>query len=219
MSITGAGVDLFWLPLGAGGHVVRFNGRAFEALVARRQHRAPQPLFHSALQVTLDGHGWVIEMTPVWGNREPERGVVSEGPVGSRLLGRSRLFRYEIRRWRDGVIPDLAEAVGGAQRVSDGPVLARRLLDLVPQAPTLTWGRDELVLGDMWNSTSLVAWLLVMSGHDLAGVQPPDGGRAPGWQAGQVTALRTAYSGRTCSPPSSTATSASTASSTSTWET
>ena len=25
------GVDLYWLPLGAGGHSVRLNGRVFEA--------------------------------------------------------------------------------------------------------------------------------------------------------------------------------------------
>ncbi|MDO9379009.1 MAG: hypothetical protein Q7T56_09170 [Nocardioidaceae bacterium] len=31
------GVDLYWLPLGAGGHVVAWNGRVFEALVARRE--------------------------------------------------------------------------------------------------------------------------------------------------------------------------------------
>jgi len=26
------GVDLYWLPLGAGGHSVRFNGKASEAV-------------------------------------------------------------------------------------------------------------------------------------------------------------------------------------------
>ena len=41
------GVDLYWLPLGAGGHFVRLNGRVYEALVARRDRRpraAPLPL-------------------------------------------------------------------------------------------------------------------------------------------------------------------------------
>lgn len=34
-------VELFWLPLGAGdrSRLVRWTGRVFEALVARRQHR------------------------------------------------------------------------------------------------------------------------------------------------------------------------------------
>jgi hypothetical protein len=29
-----AAVDLYWIPLGAGGHSVRFNGRVFEAIEA-----------------------------------------------------------------------------------------------------------------------------------------------------------------------------------------
>jgi hypothetical protein len=32
-----AAVDLYWLPLGAGGHFVRLNGRIYEALAARMQ--------------------------------------------------------------------------------------------------------------------------------------------------------------------------------------
>ena len=28
-------VDLYWIPLGAGGHSVRFNGRVFEAIAPR----------------------------------------------------------------------------------------------------------------------------------------------------------------------------------------
>jgi hypothetical protein len=32
-SVAGA-VDLYWLPLGAGGHFVRLNGRGYEALAA-----------------------------------------------------------------------------------------------------------------------------------------------------------------------------------------
>ena len=29
-----AGIDLYWLPLGAGGHSVRVNGKVFEAVAA-----------------------------------------------------------------------------------------------------------------------------------------------------------------------------------------
>ncbi len=29
---TDAGIDLIWLPLGAGGHTVRWNGRVYEAV-------------------------------------------------------------------------------------------------------------------------------------------------------------------------------------------
>jgi hypothetical protein len=40
-------------------------------------------LYHSALIVELDDHAYAIEMAPVWAVRGPERGAISEGPVGS----------------------------------------------------------------------------------------------------------------------------------------
>jgi hypothetical protein len=116
--------------------------------------------------------------------------VVATGPVGLRALGRSRMFRYEVHRWRDGVIPDLAEAVGGPVRVSSHRARASRLWELVPDFPTATWGRDEQRAGDMWNSNSLVAWLLATAGVDLVDVRPPPHGRAPGWSAGLEFARR-----------------------------
>ena len=186
-------VDLYWLPLGAGdtSGCVRWNGRVFEALVARYERREPCDLYHSALEVHLGADRYVIEMTPAWGNGKSERGVVFHGAVGHRWLGHSRAFRYEVRRWLDGRIPDVAEAVASPQRLSDDAVEARRLLDLVPDVPTLTWGRDEVRTGDMWNSNSLVAWLLASSGHDTQLVELPAHGRAPGWSAGLELAART----------------------------
>ena len=47
------GVDLYWLPLGAGGHFVRFNGRLYEALVAACEGRPRRDLYHSALEVRV----------------------------------------------------------------------------------------------------------------------------------------------------------------------
>ncbi|SKB10413.1 hypothetical protein [Aeromicrobium choanae] len=186
------GVELFWIPLGAGpgGQVVRTSGRIYEALVAARERRARVDLFHSALIVRLDGHDHAIEMAPVWSLRVPDRGVVSEGPVGFHSAGRLRLFRYEVRCWRDGFIPDVRSAVGGPKRVSTGSAPARRVLDAVPSFPTATWGRDELRAGEMWNSNSLTSWLLRRSGHDLGDLHPPGGGRAPGWDAGGLVAHR-----------------------------
>ncbi len=67
---------------------------------------------------------------------------------------------------------------------------ADRLVSLVPRFPAQVWGRDELGTGDMWNSNSLVAWLLARSGIPTAGLAPPHGGRAPGWAAGLVVAAR-----------------------------
>lgn len=183
-------VDLYWLPLGAGGRCVRLNGRAFEAVVAWHQHRRTCDLYHSALEVRLGPDRWVVEMAPVWNTREPDRGVVAEGPVGLRPLGRSRLFRYEVRCWRDGRIPDVAEAVDSPARQSDDPEHAARVLALVPTFRAGTWGLDEQHTGDMWSSNSLTSWLLVRSGHDLSHVHPPTGGRAPGWDAGLVAGAR-----------------------------
>jgi hypothetical protein len=183
-------VDLYWLPLGAGGHFVRLNGRAYEALAARLARRARCDLYHSALEVRVPEGRFVIEMTPVRPSDGADRGVVAQGPVGSRPLGRLRLFRYEVRRWRDGAIPDVAEAVDSPRRLSGDPGRARGLLELVPRVPTPVWGRDELRTGDMWNSNSLVSWLIVRGGIDLAAASPPLGGRAPGWDAGLAVARR-----------------------------
>jgi hypothetical protein len=117
--------------------------------------------------------------------------------VGLPWLGRSRLFRYEVRRWRNGIIPDIAEAVASPQRLSTDIVHAQRVLDLVPAFPTVTWGRDELDTGEMWNSNSLIAWLLARSGHQTEVVDPPAHGRAPGWSAGLVVATREDGTART----------------------
>jgi hypothetical protein len=184
-------IDLYWLPLGAGGHSVRLNGLVFEALAARLQHRDRRDLYHSALEVRVPEGRFVIEQAPAWGE-SGERGVIAEGPVGVAALGRFRLFRYEIRCWPDGVIPDAAQAVESPQRLSEDAVCARRLLELVAQVPTPVWARDELGAGEMWNSNSVISWLLVRSGLTVATIRPPSGGRAPGWQAGILVAERTA---------------------------
>jgi hypothetical protein len=42
----------------------------------------------------------------------------------------------------------------------------------------------------MWNSNSLIAWLLARSGHDTSAAGPPAHARAPGWSAGLVVAAR-----------------------------
>jgi hypothetical protein len=180
-------VDLYWLPLGAGGSVVPRCGRAYERVSAHLGHRRARPLFHSALEVTRAGTRYVVEMAPVWGVPERDRGVVREGPVGLRPLGALRLFRYEVRCWPSGRIPDRDWAVGGPRRLG-GADVAARVLELVPEVPALTWGRDELAVGEMWNSNSLVSWLLASSGVDLTEVAPPFGGRAPGWSAGLALA-------------------------------
>lgn len=187
-----SGVDLYWLPLGAGDapRLVRWSGRAFETVVAGTERRPRCYIYHSALEVRLGGERFTIEMAPVWESDAPDRGVMLEGPVGSRLLGRSRLFRYEVRRWRNGLIPDVSESVDSPQHLSTDRASARAVLDLVASFPTATWGRDEQHAGEMWNSNSLTSWLLTGAGCDISDVVPPDHGRAPGWSAGLVVAAR-----------------------------
>lgn len=145
---VGACVDLYWLPLGAGGHLVRFNGWVYEAIEARREHRKPLDLYHTALEITVPEGRFVIENSwPIPDADGPARGVVVEGPVGSRNLARFRVFRYEIRCWRDGVISDISEAVASPQRVSADEAHAYRLLELVATVPPLVWGRRPLAAG------------------------------------------------------------------------
>jgi hypothetical protein len=189
------GIDLYWLPLGAGGHSVRWNGRVFEAVAALLDGRKRCDLYHSALQVYVPEARFVIEQAPVW-REDKERGVVAEGAVGIRALRRLPLFRYEIRRWREGLIPDIDEAVEGPQRLSDDPGSARRLLELVPEVPTPIWGRDELRAGEMWNSNSTISWLIARSGLNVESIPLRRAGRAPGWLAGVAIAHRQQSSSR-----------------------
>jgi hypothetical protein len=185
-----AAVDLYWLPLGAGGTFVRLNGRIYERMAASLQRRPAYDLYHSALQIEVPEARYVIEQAPVPDLGGKQRGVVAEGPVGCRWAGRFRIFRYEIRLWRDGRIPDVAEAVDSPRRLTNDEDRARRVLDLIATIPTPVWGRDQLGAGEMWNSNSVIAWVIERSGLDAESVQPPSGGRAPGWRAGLELAQR-----------------------------
>jgi hypothetical protein len=196
-----AAVDLYWIPLGAGGRCVRLNGRLFEAIAATRRHRPRCDLYHAALIVALNGEHYAVELAPSWNADTASRGVVSTGAVGSRPLGRWRLFRYELRCWRGGSIPDVGYAVGGPHRLSNDQLVVARLLGLVATVPTPVWGRDELTCGEMWNSNSVIAWLIATAGIQTNAIEPPAGGRAPGWNSGLVCARRRAAAGAIHGPP------------------
>jgi hypothetical protein len=183
-------VALYWIPLGAGGHCIRFNGRVFEAIAAASGHRPRCDLYHAALVVELDGDLYTIEVGPSPDADEVSRGVVATGAVGSRHAGWLRVFRYEVRCWRGGSIPDLDWAVGGPRELSRDPRVARRLLDLVATVPRPVWGRDEQQAGEMWNSNSVIAWLIATAGLPTDRARPPVRGRAPGWDAGLEVARR-----------------------------
>ena len=154
---TEARIDVWWLPVGAGGHVVIHTSRWWELIQARKGRRAPRPLFHAALEVFVGDVPHLIEMAPAWGVPGPSRGVVATGPVGVRWLGRSRFFRSEVRCWADGILPDRASAVDSPVSFPLAEGEAQSLLSRVGTVPRLTWGRDTLGCGDMWNSNSLVS--------------------------------------------------------------
>jgi hypothetical protein len=71
-----------------------------------------------------------------------------------------------VRCGSTGHIPDLGYAV-------------TNLLTTVTEVPPLTWGLDELHAVEMWNSKSLIAWLLARIGHPAATIRPPTHGRGP----------------------------------------
>jgi hypothetical protein len=183
------GLDLYWIPLGAGARVVRTSGRIYESVAARLQHRTRSDLYHSALVARLPEGSYFVEMTPIPA-AAGDRGVVGHGAVGDHRLGRFRVFRYEIRRWRDGGIPDLGFAVASPIHLTGDENVVREALDCVEHVPTPVWGRDELGAGEMWNSNSVVSWVLEQCGLLAAAGEPPGGGRAPGWHAGIEVARR-----------------------------
>jgi hypothetical protein len=189
---SGASLELYWIPLGAGNRTVQFSGRTFESLAARRDRRTPCDLYHSALVAMLGSDRYVIEMTPVPApaRAAADRGVVGGGAVGTRWAARLRIFRYEIRCWRNGCIPDLQYAVDGPVALTCDEPLVRAVVEGVPSVPTPTWGRDELRAGEMWNSNSVVAWILSATGLAANAGEPPARGRAPGWHAGVTIARR-----------------------------
>jgi len=189
-------LELYWIPLGAGAQVVRLSGRAYEALTAVLQQRPRRDLYHSALIATTAAGRTIVESAPVPDGEGPHRrGVVAEGAVGSSWLGRLRVFRYEVRRWPGGLIPDLRYAVASPVRLTEDPLAVAQVLELVAEAPSPVWGRDELHAGEMWNSNSLIAWVLARAGLLVPAGQPPPNGRAPGWDAGIHVA------GRLVAPP------------------
>ncbi len=181
-------VDVYFFPVGAHGALAGWAAQLYEGVVAARDRRPRRELFHAALEVRAEGTtSWIEMALPV---HRCDRGVIAEGPVGARVLGRWRLFRYEVHRWEGDAVPDVPAARGRPVCVSNSSADAERILALVPEFPLCTWGRDELGAGEMWNSNSFVSWLLARAGLRTDGLAPPAGGRAPGWNAGVRVAAR-----------------------------
>jgi hypothetical protein len=148
-------LELFWIPLGADGRVVRRCGRIYERIAAGRRRRPPCDLYHAALVATISSGRCTIEMTPVPDANGAQRGVVAEGAVGAAFLGRWRMFRYEIRCWPGGCIPDLDHAIGPPVVVSRNAAEIAKAVELIRDVPTYVWGRDVVGVGDMWSCNSV----------------------------------------------------------------
>jgi hypothetical protein len=160
------------------------SGHIYEAVRSFFDGRRPRDLYHSALEVWLEGERFVIENAwPSPDGDTASRGVVLEGPVWSRRLCRFRVFRYEVRCWGDGCIADIDHAVASPILTED-PERARLILEATDTIPRHTWGRMPGLGKEMWTSNSVISYLLTVSGLPTSDYRPPDGGRAPGWDTG-----------------------------------
>ena len=177
-------IDLYWIPVAAGTPwLQRASLRFWEAFEAARCQRPRATLYHSALKLVREqGDTCTLEVTPVFsGSPEPP---LLTGPVGMGWAGKFRVFRYQLRLVKTESLPDEEFAVASPVRLADRCTVVQQLLELAPSVPRHTWGRRARGTREMWTSDSTVSWLLTRTGIDLSSVQPPAGGRAPGWQAG-----------------------------------
>jgi hypothetical protein len=79
---------------------------------------------HVKLGLSLSTHKADFIVETAWPSPEADtdsRGVAVEGPVLSRRLARLRPFRYEMRCWQDGVIPDIGHAEASPQTPDERP--------------------------------------------------------------------------------------------------
>src|SRR4029450_6882272 len=90
-------VDLYWIPLGAGGYGVRLSGKLYETLKALVERRPRRDLYPSARQSWLPEDRFVIECAAILNLRGEERGVVAGGPVGMSWRARSGALRPDTR--------------------------------------------------------------------------------------------------------------------------
>ena len=95
-------VDLYWIPLVAGGHVVRLSGTFYEALKALVEHRPRLDLYHSALQIMLPDDRFVIECAAILNLRV--------AAAHTAVLPSALALRRIVDRLRRGLVPDPGDA-------------------------------------------------------------------------------------------------------------
>ena len=167
---------------------MRFNGHLCAPRKTCLERRRPCEVRHSALQIQVPEGRFVVAQTPVPRLSVERRGVVAEGAVGASWAGRFRIFRYEIRLWRNGHIPDVAEAVDSPQRLNSDETLCVARARPGVEVPTPVWGRMGCDR-EMWNWKAITASTSTAAGSRLVDTASR-GGPPPGSRAG-VTAART----------------------------
>ena len=180
-AVTAAAVELYWIPLGAGGHCVRFNGRIFEALdAARRAPSALRPLPRGARRPArrpaLHDRARRRRRTPT------RRAAASSAPAPSAAATSAgcACFATRFAAGEADRSPTWTTRSAGRCRLTTDPGVARRLLDLVAAVPRPVWGRDELDAGEMWNSNSVIAWLVATAGLPADELEPAAAGQGAG---------------------------------------
>jgi hypothetical protein len=93
---SSAWIDLYWLPLGAGGHSVRLNGRVYERIAAALQQRTPRDLCHAALEVGTPQGCFVIERSGSGRRRRTSLEVVSIVPRSRHLAAAELLGGLQV---------------------------------------------------------------------------------------------------------------------------
>ncbi len=176
-------VDTYWIPVGAGTRFQAASLVVYESVAALLARRRRSTLLHAALKVRVDGTDYVVELTPERREDEGSAPLVT-GPVGAKLAGRLRLFRYELHCEPGTTIVDEAWAAGEPIRVTDDGEATSEVLAWLPSIPAHTWGRRAPRTREMWTSNSAVSWVFTRAGLDIAAAGPPPGTSAPGWQAG-----------------------------------
>ncbi len=180
--------DLYWIPVGAGTTVQRGTLRAYEAIAACLQRRAPMALVHGGLVGKRAGSGFSLELMPAQRGPNVRNEVV--GPVGMAFAGRIRLFRYQVCLLANEALPDQVWAVGPPIRLTCDPEAVAAIHDWSRRVPAYVWGRRRPGHPEMWTSDSALAWILVKAGILAEQVAIPNGCRAPGWAAGLADAGR-----------------------------
>ena len=111
-----SGIDLHWLPLGAGGHSVRLNGIAFEAVASPVRLSGDPATARRVLDLVPQ------VPTPVWGRDELRAGEMwNSNSTISWLIARSGLEPGLIPLPPRGRAPGWDAGVAVAHRATLGP--------------------------------------------------------------------------------------------------